>query len=285
MYNEIRIMKLTNIKDYKLSMELQESLKDIEWRFKADNFLEVFAEVEGKTIIGIGISWLNSFHPQAKYIRIASINNFDLFMRKLLHTITPQNHIIYSCWDEDSIKINYLTNWNFKLFRKTYMVTRKVNELLNTLVAPSSTATLLSLEEILNQPQLEKELFTLVKENYEQTHLHNPVRNMTWQLWKETLLEDLPDLQYSFIAVENDLVVGYVFLHPISDTLYDVGWLGSSTDFDLHVILKEQLHKLKNEGVLEVEFEVDTTDHHALVFSRLLTLHDKKSWNSYIYIP
>ena len=165
------------------------------------------------------------------------------------------------------------------------METYNTIDLLVKMPTPPSSATLLSLEEVLQHPKQTEALFQLVKLNYEKTHLHNRVKEMPWQMWKEELLEDTPDLQLSYIALEENEVVAYIFLHPSSATEYEVGWVGTSIDFDLHIILKKQLHKLKGKGILDVAFEVDTTDFHAWKFAALLTLKEKKSWNSYLYKP
>ena len=282
---ESTIIKLTNLSEYEINAPLKKALEGLEWRLQANQFLELFAQVEGKTIIGIGMSWLNAFHPHAKYIRIASTNGFHLLLAKLLHTISPQEHLIYSCWSNDTTTLQHLQNLNFHLFRQTYMETYFVNELLTKMTALPSFDTLLSLEEVLQLPKLEESLFQLVKHNYESTHLHNPVNELSWQMWKEVLLEDAPDLQLSYIALAKSEVVAYVFLHPSSATVYDVGWVGTRVDFDLHSILKAQLHKLKEKGILEVAFEVDTTDFHAWEFATLLELKEKTSWNSYHYKP
>ena len=204
---------------------------------------------------------------------------------KLLHTISPQEHVIYSCWNDDNATLELLQNWDFQLFRKTSMETYNIIDLLVKMPTPPSSATLLSLEEVLQHPKQTEALFQLVKLNYEKTHLHNRVKEMPWQMWKKELLEDTPDLQLSYIALKENEVVAYIFLHPSSATEYEVGWVGTSIDFDLHIILSKQLHKLKENGILNVAFEVDTTDFHASQFMNLLTLSEKKSWNSYIYKP
>lgn len=285
MYNNELIIQLTHTIDYKFSDELEEALKDIQWRLNSNKFLELFAEIEGKTIIGIGISWLNAFHPHAKYIRVVSSYSSHALMENLLQKISPQEHVIYSCWSDENTTLQHLENWDFQLFRKTYMDFYNVNELLAKMPMHHSSATFLTLEEVLQQPKLVEALFQLVKLNYEKTHLHNRVKEMTWQMWKEDLLEEAPDLQLSYIALEQNEVVAYIFLHPSNNTAYEVGWVGTSTDFDLHIILRKQLHKLKENGILNVVFEVDTTDFHASQFSALLTLNEKKSWNSYMYKP
>ena len=144
MYNNELIIQLTHTIDYKFSDELEEALKDIQWRLNSNKFLELFAEIEGKTIIGIGISWLNAFHPHAKYVRVLSNNSSHTFIEKLLHTISPQEHVIYSCWNDDNATLELLQNWDFLLFRKTYIETYNVNDLLVTMPTHPSSTTLLS---------------------------------------------------------------------------------------------------------------------------------------------
>lgn len=285
MHAKAPIIQLVNLSAYEVSDSLQKALKDIQWRLHSNNFLELFAQVEGETVIGIGISWLNDFHPHAKYIRVVSNYDFDSFIEKLVHRFSPQEHVIYSCWSDDNDTIQFLQNQDFQLFRKTYLETCNVNDLLAKMPTPPSTATFLSLEEVLQQPRLEKPLFQLIKLNYEKTHLHNPVKEMPWQMWKEELLADTPDMQLSYIALEKNEVIAYIFMHPSNGSVFEVGWLGTRSDFDLHIILKKQLHKLKGKGILDVAFEVDTTDFHAWKFAALLTLKEKKSWNSYLYKP
>ena len=161
------------------------------------------------------------------------------------------------------------------------METYEISALLKQLEQEQSAQTLTPLLEILNEPTLEQNLFKLLKYNYEQTHLDNPAKDVPWQTWKEILLDDNPDLHLSYVEVEGDDVIAYIFLHPISTDHYEIGWVGMNHPTNLLPILKQQLIQLQRQGVKTVEFEIDTTNHMSWQFAELLQLEKKKSWNSY----
>lgn len=281
MNKNLTIKKIDSINGFKLDYALEQKLIDLEWRIQSKKFSELFAQISEDTIKGIGISWSNPFHPYAKYIDvIANDASFEL-MNHLLTATATQDKIILSCWDHELEKIQLLKQFQFKLFRKTYMETYEISSLLKQLEQEQSTHTLIPLLEILNEPTLEQNLFKLLKYNYEQTHLDNPAKDVPWQTWKEILLDDTPDFNLSFAAVEDNNVMAYIFLHSISPDHYEIGWVGMNNPTNLLPILKQQLIQLQRQGVKTVEFEIDTTNHMAWQFAALLQLEKKKSWNSY----
>ncbi|AWE08079.1 hypothetical protein DCE79_12075 [Lysinibacillus sp. 2017] len=281
MNKNLTIKKIDNINGFKLDYALEQKLIDLEWRIQSKKFSELFAQISAETIKGIGISWSSPFHPYAKYIDVlANDSSFEL-MNHLLAATDTHDKIILSCWDHELEKIQLLKQFQFKLFRKTYIETYEISSLLKRLEQEQSTQTLIPLLEILNEPTLEQNLFKLLKYNYEQTHLDNPAKDVTWQTWKEILLDDTPDFNLSFVTVEENNVMAYIFLHPISPDHYEIGWVGMNNHTNLLPILKQQLIQLQRQGVKTVEFEIDTTNHMSWQFAALLQLEKKKSWNSY----
>jgi len=275
------IQKIDTINDFKLDDTLKQKLAELEWRFQFNNFTELFAQISADTVTGIGMSWTSAFHPYAKYIDVIAKNAADELMNHLLAGTATHDKIILSCWDYELEKIQLLKQFQFKLFRKTYMETYEISTLLEQLEQEQSTHTFIPLLEILNEPTLEQNLFQLLKSNYEQTHLDNPVKDVSWQTWKEILVDDTPDFHLSFVAVKENNVTAYIFLHPISTDHYEIGWVGMKNPTNLLPILKQQLIELQRQGVKTVEFEIDTTNHMAWQFAALLQLEQKKSWNSY----
>lgn len=275
------IQKIDNINDFKLDYTLKQKLADLEWRIQSKNFSELFAQISEDSIKGIGISWTSPFHPYAKYIDVMANDASDELMNHLLAATATQDKIILSCWDYELEKIQLLKQFQFKLFRKTYMETYEISPLLKQLELEQSTQTLIPLLEILDEPTLEQNLFQLLKNNYEQTHLDNPVKDVPWQTWKGILVDDTPDFNLSFVAVVENKVIAYIFLHPVSQDHYEIGWVGEKNPTNLLPILKQQLIQLQRQGVKTVEFEIDTTNHMAWQFAALLQLEKKKSWNSY----
>lgn len=275
------IQKIDTINDYKLDNTLKQKIAELEWRFQSNNFTELFAQISADTVTGIGMSWTSAFHPYAKYIDVIANNAADELMNHLLAGTATHDKIIFSCWDYELDKIQLLQQFQFKLFRKTYMETYEISSLLKQLEQEQSAQTLIPLLEILNEPTLEQKLFQLLKSNYEQTHLDNRVKDVPWQTWKEILVEDTPDFHLSFVAVEENNVMAYIFLHPISPDHYEIGWVGMKNPTNLLPVLKQQLIELQRKGVKTVEFEIDTTNDMAWQFAALLQLEQKKSWDSY----
>ncbi|MGN7479533.1 hypothetical protein ACTHOQ_17010 [Solibacillus silvestris] len=281
MNKNLTIEKIDNIHDFKLDYELKQKLIDLEWRIQTKKFYELFAETSEDTVKGIGISWTSPFHPYAKYIDVIANNSSYELMNHLLTDTSAHDRIILSCWDQDLEKIQLMKHFHFRLFRKTYMEAYEISPLLKQLEQEQAAQTLIPLFEILNDPILEQDLFQLLKYNYEQTHLDNPAKEVPWQTWKEILLEDTPDFNLSFAVIEENNVMAYIFLHPVSQDHYEIGWVGEHNPTNLLPILKQQLIQLQRQGVKTVEFEIDTTNYIAWQFAELLQLENKKSWNSY----
>ena len=129
---------------------------------------------------------------------------------------------------------------------------------------------------------LTKQLFQLLKKNYEETHLHNEANDLPWEEWRDLLYEDNPHLQFSKIVIQEGQVVGYIFIHPIAETECEIGYFGKSIDFPLIDVLKQQLDELQAAGYTMVAFEIDTTNHFSDGFTDFLQLGQKESWNSYM---
>lgn len=280
--NRYEIIQVQQLNGLKINDTIKDEVTKIQWRIQSNNFKELFIGVRNNIIEDIGISWTNAFHPTAKYISIISTEINAKLMEKLLEQVAPQNKVVFSCWEDDKEKVQYMDEFSFTLFRKTYMESYSIKFLLDRLQMIDDSVTTLTLQQVLANPTFEKDLFQLLKHNYEQTHLHNEANNFPWDKWREILLSDNPDPHISYIAVEQNCVSAYIFVHPVSSEHYEIGWMGTKNSFDLHTILKRQLKKLAANGVKTVEFEIDTTDYFAYVFAELLDLNNKSSWNSYV---
>lgn len=277
----MNIIKLARVDLYKVDEQLKNSLNDIYWRIEGNHYEHLFAELEGERIISLGVSWRNANHPHANYIHFSS-NASQALLSKLLITQAPHDRIVFSCWENEQQKIKLLQSFSFQLFRKTYMETYEISALLEKLNNVAASRALLPLKQLLNEPSLEESLFKLLKHNYEQTHLHNPVQIKDWSIWKEELLEDEPHLELSYIALEHNEAAAYIFVHPVNEQHYEIGWVGQKGNINLLPILKKQLIDLQNIGVTNVSFEVDTTDYNAWQFADLLDVQSTVSWDSYI---
>jgi hypothetical protein len=277
------IIKINQIDPFQLNEHLKDSLKEVYWRIQGNHFNELFGEMLNDSIKAIGISWNSPFHPHAKYIDFTPTISDELF-HKLLSLSSPHDRIAFSCWETENEKIERIKPFQFQLFRKTYIEKYNVNDLLQKLTQIEVISNYRSLKEIIGRPHLEEELFNLLKQNYKQTHLDNPEKDVDWQTWKEILLDDTPDLELSIVVLHNNHVASYIFLHPVDETHYEIGWVGQKETGDLLPLLKQALIGLHKKGVITVEFEIDTTNYMTWQFAELLDFKTKQSWNSYIIV-
>ncbi|MER2128405.1 hypothetical protein [Solibacillus sp.] len=278
------IQQVHALENFQLNALLIEPLQTVKWRIDAKRFSELFIVTENDQVNGIGISWTNPNHPTAKYIQIIATGYQPQLMQALLENMDGHNKVILSCWEYETEKLVYMKNFGFQLFRKTYMESYLVNDLLQTLQHVPEVANGCSLQQMIGNTQLEKQLFSLVKFNYEQTHLHNEAQEKEWQLWRAAVLDDAPDMKVPCIVVDDDgKISAYMFVHPVEENHVEIGWMGKTNSFEMQCLLKTILLHLANSCIQTVEFEIDTTDYFAYELADLLALKYKISWDSYIY--
>jgi hypothetical protein len=274
--------KVENLHGLKLQEDVITMLQPIFWRIEQGKYRELFIEENEQLVTGVGVSWSNSMHPTAKYINVSSIHEGDELLHSLLKEVKPFNKVVSYCYESNNASIQLLEKYGFQLFRKTYEVSYSIAEIVNKLSNIDEEIVTTPLVEIQKNDRLTEQLFRLLKLNYEQTHLHNEASDLPWQEWQKLLYEDNPHLQFSKIVVQEGQVVGYIFIHPISETVFEIGWVGKSIDFPLINVLKQQILELQAAGYTMVGFEIDTTDYFAYEFADFLQLGQKESWNSYM---
>ena len=274
--------KVENLQGLKLHEDVMTMLQPIFWRFEGGYYRELFIEENEQQVTGVGVSWSSSMHPTAKYVKVATIHEGGQLLQSLLKEVKPFNKVVSSYDESDIASIQLLEKYDFQIFRKTYEVSYSIVELLNRLTNIDAEIATTPLVEIQKDERLTEQLFRLLKINYEQTHLDNEASDLRWQEWRDLLYEDEPHLHFSKIVVQEGQVVGYIFIHPITETECEIGWVGKSIDFPLIHVLKQQLHELQSAGFTTVGFEIDTTDHFAYEFADFLQLEQKESWNSYM---
>ena len=277
-----QVLEAENLEYYDLHEKLVPHLAEIRWILEGKRYKELFVAIKERVIFGFGISWTNEFHPTEKYIRLYSLEPIAELLERLVENINPHNKIVLSCWEGEVERIELVEEYGFTLFRKTYMENFQINYLLAKLQHVQTQQVLKSLHEIISDPVLEEAFFTFLKNNYEQTHLHNEVQDYSWQQWKVQLLADQPDLELSYVLVQNENIEAYIMLHPGEAQHYEIGWVGQRKTNYLQGILKQQLLKLQARGIETVACEVDTTDDYAMQLFAFIEIEEYKSWNSYL---
>ncbi|WPK13347.1 hypothetical protein R6U77_06635 [Lysinibacillus louembei] len=272
-----KVRKIQELMDDTIHPELLVQLTEVKWRLDSKKYEELFIATKDSVVTGIAMSWFNDFHPMAKYIQFFALEPMPALLESLLQS---QKKVVFSCWEDEQSKIKMAEQAGFQLFRQTYMATFSIAALLAKLENIQAIPQITALAQILQHQR--EPFFSALKRNYEETHIHNPAQNFSWQEWEEFLFDDEVDTELSGVLVEDEQITGYIMLHAVTEKHYEIGWVGQSGEVHIQALLKRQLLELQKKGIQTVEIEVDTTDWHARALFRFIDLQQVRSWNSYI---
>lgn len=287
------IKNVTNFNHIKIHPSLKDKLKTVQSILQSEKYHELFiAEKDGNTI-ALALSWLNSFHPSAKYIRFFAVEDQDqnVYIHKLLtpllESTASQDKWIYSCYSSEIDNIAIMEEKGFQLFRRTFEETIGVTWMLQHLDSLAIDKKITSLKEVMSDLKKKQQFLTKIKLDYEQTHADNPAGDFTLAEWEEILKNDCPDENRSSVLFKGDKVAAYIMLHAgDTENHYEIGWVGldeiNQDIFLLKQLLFNQLQSLKDNGVQTIEIEVDSTNPVAMRLFDFLELNKQESWNSYI---
>ncbi|TFD94431.1 hypothetical protein [Jeotgalibacillus sp. R-1-5s-1] len=275
------------------SSNLKKKVEGFLWLLKRKRFHQIYGVIKENEINAIAFTWQNEFHPQAEKISMFADETIgpetikELIGKLIHHTPdTTADHFVCSVLSDESMIIDTLKENQFQLMRKTYMPNWEVSVLLEKLEALNTvTHGVYSLNKILKDEQHKLSFIKMLKSDYTQSHLVSPVAERSLEEWEALLLDGEPDLHNSLVYIENDVIRGYILLHPVSDRHYEIGWIGSfEKDIPMEVlrgIFKEQLIRLRDKGIQTVEAEVDSTDLLAYELFSFAHFKGEPSWDSY----
>ncbi len=173
-----------------------------------------------KDVVGIFFTWGSNFHPYCTYFRIYT-NPFyaELHIEEcLLNEIQKQENfklpLQTSIWETSAHLKTFFEEHNFTEIRRTYMPILDLQKIVSIDIVPNSNYHVQTLSNIVSNNNLLEKLAYLVKENYEQTHLANPVASFPLQTWQEMILADDVLLDGSFLIIDEEhQIMAYSFLH------------------------------------------------------------------------
>lgn len=267
--------------------ELLNILKDSKFKFAYSAFTE-------DKLVGVAFGWKSSFHPHCTYFRILSNPLYALstVAQKLLSKVESVGKIDSplqtSMW-ETSLHIKEVYEKSgFKEIRRTYMPTLQVFDFKEKAVPFSEHSHILkTVAEISTNNELEKKLVLLVKRNYEETHIVNPVVTSGFEEWKNLVLANdvIAEGSYVFLDTDGENIVAYSFLHESDDEKsYELGWCGySSSQYKgiLPQLILQQIKYSSNHDVKALVGEFDTTDSSAMEVLKSFPFAPSPTWITY----
>ncbi|GAB6440178.1 MULTISPECIES: GNAT family acetyltransferase [Bacillus] len=245
-----------------------------------------------KDVVGIFFAWGNNFHPYCTYFRIYT-NPFysELHIEQfLLNEIQKLENFTLplqtSIWDTSAHLKAFYEEHNFTEIRRTYMPILDVQKIIAIDTMLHSNYDVQILSNILSNNSLLKKLAHLVKTNYEDTHLANPVAPFPLQTWKEMILADDVLLDGSFLIIdEENEIIGYSFLHTSEkDNTLELGWCGTHTTDNLpllKLLVFEQAMFANKHGYSFVQGEFDSTSIYAMEILKSFPFNPCATWITY----
>lgn len=236
--------------------------------------LSYLAYVE-KQLVGILIAWTNEFHPYCTYLKILS---HPLFSKKnieesLLSKVESEVEYFplqMSIWETSTKLQRVLESSGFKEIRRTFMPTLNVSENKNVVTLNTQeNQNIKSIAEIVCNEELINKLAGIVKRNYQQAHLANPVAERSLETWKKMILSKdlIPNGSYVYLDEEKN-IIAYSFLHEsYKQRSFELGWCGSSNSqngaYIINLVMRQIRYAIDHD-IHSIIGEFDNTDENAM---------------------
>ena len=245
-----------------------------------------------KNVVGIFFSWNSKFHPYCTYFRIYT-NPFysELHIEQFLFNEIQKREnfklpLQTSIWETSAHLKAYYEEHNFTEIRRTYMPILDVRKIIAIDTMLHSNYHVQTLSNILSNNSFFEKLAHLVKTNYEDTHLANPVASLPLQTWQEMILADDVLLDGSFLIIDGEhQIVAYSFLHTSEkDNTVELGWCGTHTIDDLSLLkllVFEQFMYANKYGYSFIQAEFDSTSIYAMEILKSFPFNPCPTWITY----
>ncbi len=243
-------------------------------------------------LVGCMIVWTNKFHPHCNYFKILIHPQYfeteiaEKLLSKLDELEGMKLPLQTSIWESAiNLKILYEKK-GFKEIRRTFLTKLlttdfKVQPLIN------ENLRIKSLQEIVTNELLFENLFGLVKRNYQQTHIVNPVADKELSVWKRLILSEDIDLNGSYVLLNNEesdiLAYSFFHIHEELDTM-EFGWCGADEYQNVELIqqlIRKQLQYAVQHNIKSIVGEFDTTDFYAIEIFRYLQMSSSRTLITY----
>ncbi|MEN2466124.1 hypothetical protein [Ornithinibacillus sp. JPR2-1] len=275
------------LKSYQPSDELQlinfitalDEDSEILHRIRHSTYKHVFLVYSQGEINGMIMAWKSSFHPNCTYFTCMAHHTeaAKALLAELERHLEQQDYPLQTIVDEnDRLHAFYLDNL-FTIIRKTYLPRINVLKDHASFAIPTNQV-VKPLDEVTPHAKLANQLVALVKRNYEETHLVNPVVTMELTKWRNlTYPEDLLS-SGSFVCLDpnEEKILAYSFLHEAErDDMVELGWCGAFDEPSIAIIpslVVKQLEYALSSGYQYVEGEFDTTSSYAMEVLHTLSL-------------
>lgn len=229
---------------------------------------------EQEELVGCMVAWKSSFHPFCTYFQTIIHPDFLPATGELItvleDTLNIQDYPLLTKVEEGTALADYYQKKHFEIIRKTYLPSMNIDNYSKLLLPVETNERIKSMDEVQQNSELVNQLVKLVKTNYVETHLVNPVADFDLATWRNLLFQEDLILNGSYVYLNENKkrVIAYSMLHESeqSDTV-ELGWIGTSKKSEiglLHQLIALQINDAKENNYHHLEGEFDTTDPYAM---------------------
>ncbi|OJD43580.1 GNAT family acetyltransferase [Bacillus sp. 4048] len=245
-----------------------------------------------KDVVGIFFTWNSSFHPYCTYFRIytnpfySELHIEQFLLNEILKRENFKLPLQTSIWETSAHLKAYYEEHNFTEIRRTYMPILDVRKIIAIDTMRHSNYHVQTLSNIESNNSFFENLAHLVKTNYEDTHLANPVASYPLETWKEQILTDDVLLDGSFVMIdEENKIIAYSFLHTSErDNTVELGWCGTHTTENLSLlkllVFKQSMYASEH-GYSFIQGEFDSTSIYAMEILKSFPFNPCATWITY----
>ncbi|MGH1259070.1 MULTISPECIES: GNAT family acetyltransferase [Bacillus] len=245
-----------------------------------------------KDVVGVFFTWNSNFHPYCTYFRMYT-NPFysELHIEQfLLNEISKRENfklpLQTSIWETSAHLKAFFEEHNFTEIRRTYMPILDVRKIITIDTMLHSNYAVQSLSNILSTNSFFEKLAYVVKTNYEETHLANPVASFPLEAWKEQILADDVLLDGSFVIIDEETeIIAYSFLHTSEkDNTVELGWCGTHNTENaslLKLLVFKQAMYANTHGYSFIQGEFDSTSIYAMEILKSFPFNPCATWITY----
>lgn len=245
-----------------------------------------------KDVVGVFFTWNSNSHPYCTYFRIYADPFYsELHIEQfLLNEIQKRENfklpLQTSIWETSAHLKAFFEEHNFMEIRRTYMPILDVQKIMPIRTTLHSNYHVQTLSNILSNNSFFEKLAHLVKMNYEDTHLANPVASYPLEIWKEKILADDILLNGSFVMIDEETeIIAYSFLHTSEkENTVELGWCGTHTTENVpllkQLVFKQAMYANKH-GYSFIQGEFDSTSIYAMEILKSFPFNPCATWITY----
>ena len=228
----------------------------------------------------------SAWHPHCVYVRLAfDFNCVDeraiQFMIEFLKDEVKMP-LFFLIDDRFSYLDKLLSQKGFRLIRQTEIINIKPESF--STENDASDKEVKTVAQILNDPALLSSLIEICKKTYTETHVDNPVADLSNSSWENVILDDLIGSS-SYVVVNGNGVIAFSLMYEGEENSWELGWIGVAYSEGmalLDLILNKQLHNAKEQKIEYIEKEVDSTCPYSLHIVKSLTYDVSETWYAFI---